>query len=297
MKSLPKILLTILLTSTMTLPAFATTRAKRSHVTANSNLIPAPPFTNQPPVIHAVSAVVVDADSGRTLFSWNADERRQVASTQKLLTSLIVIEDGNLDGYVRVAKSDTMCEPVKLGFKTGEVYTRRNLLTVMLVHSMNDVAYCLGRTDAGSYAAFARKMNLKADELGATNSHFVNPNGLPVPGQYSTAHDMARIALAAYANPVIRSIVCRKVVAFRYESGRIVNFRTTNKVLESYSLCNGMKTGYTNAAEHCLIASGTYAGRNIISVVLGDPKQHIWKDSYALLQWGLLRHGANVTLH
>ena len=295
MKSLPKILLTILLTSTMTLPAFA--KRSHHHAAANRHLIPAPPFTNQPPVIHAVSAVVVDADTGRTLFSWNANARRQVASTQKLLTSLIVIEDGNLDGYVRVAKSDTMCEPTKLGFTTGEVYTRRNLLTVMLIHSMNDVAYCLGRTDAGSYAAFARKMNLKATELGATNSHFVNPNGLPVPGQYSTAHDMACIALAAYANPVIRSIVCRKSVAFRYESGRVRTFKTTNKVLDSYSLCNGMKTGYTNAAEHCLIASGTYDGRNIISVVLGDPKQHIWTDSYALLQWGLLRHGPNVALH
>lgn len=285
-----KILTTTLLAAVCALPAtpaLASTHHKKAAI---------PAVTNAVPYTHAISVVVEDADTGRILYTKNADEHRQVASTQKLLTSLIVIQHGNLDQLVTVKRSDTLCEPTKLGFHAGESYTRRDLLTVMLVHSMNDVALCLARTDAGSYTAFAHLMNIKARELGATESHFVNPNGLPVKGQYSTARDMAKIALAAYANPVIRSIVCRKTATFRYADGRVRTFKTTNHVLRGYPLCNGMKTGYTNAAEHCLIVSGEHDGRNIIAVVLGDSKQHIWHDAAALLAWGLFRND-RVALH
>jgi D-alanyl-D-alanine carboxypeptidase (penicillin-binding protein 5/6) len=131
-------------------------------------------------------------------------------------------------------------------------------------------------------------MNERAHELGATHSHFVNPNGLPVPGQYSTARDLSLIARAAYANPTIRSIVCLPQLVFRFANGRTRELENTNKVLKQFPYCNGMKTGYTEAAGHCLIASGTRpGGRDVIVVVLGDSKSGVWRDATALLNWGL----------
>ena len=130
-------------------------------------------------------------------------------------------------------------------------------------------------------------MNRRAQQLGASRSHFVNPNGLPDPRQYSTARDLSLIARAAYANPTIRSIVCLPQYVFRYANGRTRELENTNKVLKKLPYCNGMKTGYTEAAGHCLIASGTRPGRDVIAVVLGDSKSGIWRDASALLQWAL----------
>jgi D-alanyl-D-alanine carboxypeptidase (penicillin-binding protein 5/6) len=135
--------------------------------------------------------------------------------------------------------------------------------------------------------AFAELMNEKARQLGATHSHFLNPNGLPYPGQYSTARDLSIIAKAAYANSTIRSIVCLPQLIFRYANGKTRQLENTNKVLKRLPYCNGMKTGYTEAAGHCLIASGARPGRDIIVVVLGDSKAGVWQDASALLSWGL----------
>ena len=231
--------------------------------------------------------MVVDAHNGQVLYEKNADELRAPASTQKLLTALIVAERGFLDRPVSVEKSDTMAEPVKLNIRPGDVYRRMDLLRALLVKSPNDVARCLARDSAGSIEAFAELMNQKARELGATHSHFVNPNGLPIPGQYSTARDLSIIARAAYANPTIRSIVCMPQLVFRYANGRTRELENTNKVLKRSPYCNGMKTGYTEAAGHCLIASGSRPGRDVIVVVLGDSKTGVWRDASALLSWGL----------
>ena len=238
------------------------------------------------PITHATSVIVLDARTGQVLYQKNPDEHRPAASTQKLLTALIVAEAGNLAQPVTVDVSDTWAEPVKLNIQPGETYRRGDLLQVMLIHSVNDVARCLARDNAGSVEDFADKMNRKAAQLGMTESHFVNPNGLPIPGQYSTARDMSKVAFADYHNSLIRSIVCQKEVYFQYADGRVRKFDNTNRVLLSYPLCNGMKTGYTDAAGHCLISSASNGSRDVISVVLGD-NGYVWKDSYALLEWGL----------
>lgn len=240
-----------------------------------------------PPNTRAQSVMVVDAWSGQILYEKNADMPRAAASTQKLLTALIVAESGYLDRMVTVMPEDTMAEPVKLNIRAGETYQRMDLLRALLVKSPNDVARCLARDNAGSIEAFAEKMNVKAQQLGATHSHFVNPNGLPIPGQYSTARDLALIARAAYANPTIRSITCLQRLVFRYANGRTRELENTNKVLRRLPYCNGMKTGYTEAAGHCLIASGARPGRDVIAVVLGDSKGGVWQDASALLTWGL----------
>ena len=241
------------------------------------------------PRVRAVSVLVQDARTGEVLYEKNADAQRAAASTQKLLTALIVAEEGYLDQHVTVRTVDTLAEPVRLNIKSGDTYQRIDLLRALLVKSPNDVARCLARDNAGSIELFAQKMNAKARELGATHSNFVNPNGLPMPDQYSTARDLAIIARAAYANPTIRSIVCLPQLVFRYANGRTRQLENTNKVLKRLPYCNGMKTGYTEAAGHCLIASGTIPGRDIIVVLLGDSKAGVWQDASALLSWGLRR--------
>jgi serine-type D-Ala-D-Ala carboxypeptidase (penicillin-binding protein 5/6) len=239
------------------------------------------------PSTRAASVMVIDARSGEIFYEKNADSPRAAASTQKLLTALIVAERGSLDSTVVVQPVDTLAEPVKLNIKPGDTYQRIDLLRALLVKSPNDVARCLARDSAGSVEAFAELMNDKARQLGAIHSHFLNPNGLPNPAQYSTARDLSLIAKAAYANPTIRSIVCLPQLVFRYANGRTRELENTNKVLRRLPYCNGMKTGYTEAAGHCLIASGARPGRDIIVVVLGDSKAGVWQDASALLSWGL----------
>src|SRR5438270_7494864 len=231
------------------------------------------------PNTRANSVMVVDARTGVVLHEKNAYQPRPAASTQKLLTALVIAETGYLDRTVKVEPIDTLAEPVRLNIRPGEVYQRIDLLRALLVKSPNDVARCLARDNAGSIEAFAEVMNRRAQQLGAVHSHFVNPNGLPIPGQYSTARDLSLIARAAYANPTIRSIVCLPQLVFRYANGRTRELENTNKLLRRLPYCNGMKTGYTDAAGKCLIASGFNAGKNIIVVVLGDSHSGVWRDA------------------
>ena len=239
------------------------------------------------PKTSAASVIVVDANTGKTLYEKNADQFRAAASTQKLLTALVVAESGFLDRQVTVQPTDTMADPVKLNIKAGDTYQRIDLLRALLVKSPNDVARCLARDNAGSIEGFAEVMNRRAQQLGAVHSHFVNPNGLPVPGQYSTARDLSLIARAAYANSTIRSIVCLPQLVFRFANGRTRELENTNKLLRRLPYCNGMKTGYTDAAGKCLIASGTRPGKDVIVVVLGDSSSRVWRDASALLSWSL----------
>ena len=260
----------------------ATTKPSESPEPA---LVPTIPTTV--PATSASSVIVVNAHSGEVLYEKNPDQLRPPASTEKLLTALVVAESGDLERVVTVETIDTMAEPVKLNIKPGDHYRRIDLLRALLVKSPNDVARCLARDNAGNIVAFAERMNQRARELGAVNSHFINPNGLPIPGQYSTARDLALIARAAYANPIIRSIVCLPRLTFTFANGRTRELENTNKLLQRLPYCNGMKTGYTEAAGKCLIASGTRPGKDVIVVVLGDTSGHVWRDAGALLAWGL----------
>jgi D-alanyl-D-alanine carboxypeptidase (penicillin-binding protein 5/6) len=298
-RRLSSIALTLLLTLSLAAPAMAATTTKKKPVAKKpATTTKAAPKKETPeafpaieesgpPSVHGAAAIMVDAQTGRVLFEHNADEVRPVASTQKLLTGLIIAEDGGLGEMVRVAASDTNCEPSKLYIRSGEVYSRGKLLEILLVKSMNDVARTLARDNAGSVEAFADRMNARAAQLGMRSSNFVNPNGLPAPGQYSSARDLARLALAAYRNRTIRSLVSQKSVTWRFNDGRVRTYESTNKVLRKWPLCNGMKTGYTNAAGHCLISSASYGGRDVISVILGDRDKQLWNDSYKMLAWGL----------
>jgi len=239
------------------------------------------------PVITAKSALLFDANTGKVLFKKNENDPRPVASTQKLLTALIVAESGNLSDLVTIAKSDTYADPTKLYLQPGDTYPRKQLLTALLVKSANDVARTLARDNAGSVQDFAVKMNERMARLGGTSSHFVNPNGLPAENQYSTARDMARVARACYFNPTLREIMKTKYFPFCFASGKTTTLRTTNRVLRSYSFCNGMKTGYTDLAGHCLISSASLNGQDVIAIVYGSHKPKVWDESAKLLAYGL----------
>ena len=250
-------------------------------------------YPSTAPVTIASSAIMLDARTGSIIFFKNPDVRRPVASTQKLLTALLVAEHGGLDNRVRVASDDCAVEPTKLGVRPGEVYTKRELLAAMLVHSCNDAAVCLARNDAGSVEEFARLMNAKALSLGAGSSHFINPNGLPKSGQFSTARDMARIAFAAYHNPTLREFVRLPGLIFTYSSGRQRFLEPTNKLVIRSTIFNGMKTGYTDASGRCLVSSASDRGREVILVQLGGTHHTLWDDAQRLLLWGLEARSAS----
>jgi D-alanyl-D-alanine carboxypeptidase (penicillin-binding protein 5/6) len=248
----------------------------------------------QPPAIAGESAIVVDYQSGRVLYAKNADVRRAVASTQKIITALCVIDAGNVDKPVTIAATDANCEPTKLGLKAGEIYTRRELVKALMVKSGNDVGRALARDVAGSQSAFAETMNRKARSLGMRNSNFLNPHGLTEPGQFSTARDMAIAARAAYRIPFMRQISSTKAYTFRYNDGRTRLLENTNKVLKTLPYCNGMKTGTTIASGRCLVSTGTLNGRTVIVVVLKSNSASIWNDSSKLLRWALETPAAGI---
>ncbi len=130
-------------------------------------------------------------------------------------------------------------------------------------------------------------MNARANALGASESRFANPNGLPVPGQYSTARNMARIAYSAYRNPVLRPLMRMPGLTFTYSSGQHRYFEATNKLLLRSPMFTGMKTGYTEVSGRCLVSSATNGSREVILVQLGGTHRFLFDDAQRLLMWGL----------
>jgi serine-type D-Ala-D-Ala carboxypeptidase (penicillin-binding protein 5/6) len=242
----------------------------------------------QPPKITAERVIVIDPASGEVLYEKNPDKRGAIASTQKLLTAILVAEKGDLDGLVTIEKSDSDCAPVRLGIKEGEKYSRRQLLTALMVKSSNDIAQALARDHSGSVEAFVGAMNARAKELGLEDSRFENPHGLPSePEQYSTARNLVKIATLADQNADIRAMVKMKKFVFEREGQSSLTLENTNRVLHNYSVCDGMKTGFTNAAGYCLVASGEKNGKRRIVVVLNGGKIGVWSDAQALLEWAV----------
>jgi D-alanyl-D-alanine carboxypeptidase (penicillin-binding protein 5/6) len=262
--------------------------ASATTVTEVAPQVPRSIWPSDAPPILASSAILIDARTGRTLYQKNADQPRQVASTQKLLTALIVAEQDPLDEQVSIAREDTVVEPTKLGLRIGESYSRRQLMRAMMVKSANDCAAALARSHSGSTGAFAVEMDRLASRCGANSSHFVNPHGLPA-RQYSTARDMARVAFRAYRNPDLREAMAMRSYCFHYANGKLCFLDPTNRLLLRSPFFNGMKTGYTESAGKCLISSYSKGGRELILVQLGSHAPRIFDDAQRMVAWAEAR--------
>ena len=258
--------------------------------TYNTNgLVPARPLARPrgiAPQPNCAAVCVIDPRTGNVIYAHNAHARRQVASTQKIVTALCISDIGNLNKWVTIAEEDAKAPPIKLGLKPGTRYRRGDLLRVMLTGSYNDVALTLARDAAGSVDAFVARMNARARRMRMYDSHFANPNGLPAE-QYSTAYDMALAACYAYNNPFIRKCINIPQFTFRLADGKEREIKSTNKLLKEHSWVQGMKTGYTKAAGKCLISCASMNGQGVIVVVLGSTPDKIWNESLKYLRWAL----------
>lgn len=265
------------------------TRTQQAYQIATSSTVGNFPY-DLPPA-RAESLIIIDANTGQTIAQKNADRQRAVASTQKLLTALVVLESGNINRKVVIQPEDTRVEPSKLYLKAGETYSRHDLLKAILIKSANDAALALARDTAGSVPAFVRLMNQKARQIGAVNSNFVNPHGLTRSGQYSTARDVARIAYVASRNSFIRRTVDQETFTFHTPRGP-KPLKNTNKLLPRMPACTGMKTGYTRASGRCLVTSASLRGRRVILVQLGSETKYIFDDAERLMLWGSQQRGS-----
>ena len=241
------------------------------------------------PVITSPSAIVVDMATGGIIYAKGADERRYPASTTKIMTGILTLEKGDYNQNVVVSPHAAWVEST--GLWAGQSMREFDMLELMLLESDNGAATALGEAIAGSESGFAAMMNQKARELGMTGTHFVNCNGMPDEYHYSTARDIAKLASYAMKNPMFRRIVASpKIVMPDWENpGNTYEAENTNKLLETYPGCIGIKTGYTNAAGGCLVSAASRNGRELLCVVLKSSDVDTrFSDSAALLDYGFL---------
>lgn len=218
---------------------------------------------NKIPKISAGAAIVMDMDSGRILYEKNAYTRRSIASTTKIMTAIVALENGYDNEDVIVSKRAASISGSQVNLKEGKTYKLGNLMYAMMLRSGNDAAIAIAEHVGGSVEAFAEMMNRKAAEIGATNTNFVTPHGLDDPQHYSTPYDLALITRYALKNEKFCEIVGTKSSTF--EGNPITN---TNEMLSLYPGADGVKTGYTGQAGRCLVTSVNKNGMKIISVVL-----------------------------
>ncbi len=243
------------------------------------------------PAINAEAAVLMDAATGQILYQRNPDEQLPIASITKMMTAIVALEKGNLDAKVTIGP-DVMDRNKVYGtlvyLEPGEQFTLRELLYAMLLNSANDAAVAVADYIGGSVNGFVQMMNQEAQKLGAYDTHFMNPDGLTEPGHYSSARDMALIARYGLENPVFSQIVGTKSKDLpREKAGLPDKLDNINRMLWLYDGADGVKTGYTEAAEHTFVISATRDGRRLIAVGLKDPFPRTSdKDAAALLDYG-----------
>ena len=228
--------------------------------------------------ISAQYACVMEAQTGQVLYEKNAYSRHSMASTTKIMTALVAIEEGNLNDLVTVSKNAAGTEGTSLYLKAGDEVLLSDLLYGLMLQSGNDAAIAIAEHICGSVEAFAEKMTQRAKAIGAENTAFQNPNGLDADGHYTTAYDLALITRAALKNETFAEICATKSKAIRSGTQTIVNH---NKLLANYPGCVGVKTGFTKKTGRCLVSSAVRDGRQIICVTLHAPND--WNDHTILL--------------
>mgnify|MGYP004509197625 FL=1 len=227
--------------------------------------------------VSAAAAVLMDADSGRLLYEKNGEERMLIASTTKLMTALVALEQGGLQQEITVTGGH-MAEGSSMYLRPGEKLTLETLLYGLLLCSGNDAALAVTECMGGA-VPFVARMNEKAAELGMENTHFANPNGLDDEAHYSTAEDMAKLAAAAMDDPVLRRVASTRTARI---GGRTLT--NHNKLLSRVEGCVGLKTGYTRAAGRTLVSCAERDGVRLVAVTLQDGDD--WNDHASLYEQG-----------
>lgn len=247
-------------------------------------------------MLNALAACLIDADNGRVLYEKNGYDMRAMASTTKIMTLTIALEQGNLEDVVTISKNAARQPDVQLNVNTGEQYRLEDLLYSLMLESHNDVAVAIAEHVGGSVEGFAALMNEKAQELGCYDTYFITPNGLDAvdeTGKHSTtAVDLARIAAYAVKNEKFVQITNTKSYSFREVNGKR-SFTVNNKdaFLDMMDGAFGVKTGFTGDAGYCFVGALKQDGRIFISVVLGSGwppnKTYKWKDTQKLMRRGI----------
>ena len=244
--------------------------------------------------ISAESAILIDADSGEILYGSNYSQKMPMASTTKIMTAVVAIENMPLDTKIKIPAVATGIEGSSIYLCAGEILTLEQLLYALLLSSANDAATAIALSVGGSIEGFADMMNEAAKRIGLEDTHFENPHGLDGEDHYTTAEDLARLTAYALALPKFREIVStyKKSIPFdNKENGRLlVNH---NKLLRSYSGAIGVKTGFTKKSGRCLVSAAERNGVTLIVVTLNAPND--WQDHTMMLDYGFENYEA-VTL-
>ncbi len=227
----------------------------------------------------AKSAILYEANTDSVLYEKNARDKRAIASTTKIMTALLVIENGDLNDTVVIKPEQVGVEGTSLYLKEGEKITVKTLLYGLMLRSGNDAAEALAIYVSGDIASFVDLMNGKAQELGMADSNFENPHGLPNDNHYSSAYDMA--LLTAYA---MKNITFREIVSTKNYTAEGRSFKNHNKLLTMSDDIDGVKTGFTKAAGRCLVSSGEKENMRLVAVTLYDPND--WDDHLKLFDYG-----------
>lgn len=251
----------------------------------------------QPEVkLYALSAVLLDATNNRILYEKNADQIMPMASTTKIMTAIIALENGNMDDVVTVSKKAASMPKVHLGMWEGEQYYLKDLMKSLMLESHNDSAVAIAEHIGQSVEGFAQMMNQKARDLGCSQTFFITPNGLDaeIDGKQhsTTAYELAKIAAYAIQNPKFDELIATRSASFcELTTQRSFNVHNKDRFLDMMSGAIGIKTGFTNKAGYCFVGAIERDGIKLVSVVLasGWPphKNYKWTDTKALMNYGI----------
>ena len=237
------------------------------------------------PELNARIALIYDRASGRIIYEKNGNKQTPMASTTKILTAIVTLENADLKETVTIESKAAGIGGSRLGLKKNDKITVNDLLYGLMLRSGNDAAVALAIHVGGSIEGFADMMNKKAEELGLTNSHFVVPHGLDNEGHYTTAYELAKMADYALNIPKFKEIVSNKSATI-YINGYPKAINNTNKLLGSVSGVYGVKTGFTNGAGRCLVSSCKRGELDIITVIIGaDTNNQRTADTKELIEY------------
>jgi D-alanyl-D-alanine carboxypeptidase (penicillin-binding protein 5/6) len=246
------------------------------------------------PEPRGMAAVLMDADSGRVLYSKNSHEQLPPASLTKIMTALLVVENGNLDKKVYVSEYASKIPESSINLLPGEMLTRRQLLYACMLHSANDAATALAESVSGSEGEFVKLMNKRANQLGMGDTHFCNAHGLETKGHYTSAYDLALLTRQAMTNSVFRQVVATHRISIPWadhtQDRLLLN---ENRLLYRYQGTIGVKTGYTRQAGNCVVGAAKRGNLVLIAVCLNSPA--VYNDLEQMLDFGFT-HYQKLTL-